>query len=55
MTQDQLEEMILDIISAADYDLAKSYRKDSAEEPDLVDEMMSELCSIARAHMEQTC
>jgi hypothetical protein len=53
MTKKQIKEMILAILNQADYDLAKSYQKETAEEPETVDENMGVLVDIAEEHIKK--
>lgn len=52
MTREQKINMILDILGTADYDLAKSYKKDTAEDPELVDEYIQELIDLVDGHLD---
>lgn len=52
MTDMEIGEMILDIVGEIDYDIYKnSYLKETAEEPDLVDDNIATLVKIVRRHL----
>lgn len=53
MKKDEIRAMLLDVLGEVDYDVAKSYDKDTAEEPDTVDERMNKLIAIAQRHMKK--
>ncbi len=46
MNADKIDEMILALLDMADHDLGKSYRMETAEEPELVEEDMDQLRAI---------
>lgn len=52
MTNEQIEDMIRAIVSAADYDIGKTLDPELAEEPDEVPARMAELVAIAREHLK---
>lgn len=45
--------MILELIGAVDYDIAKSFDPECAEEPESIPEEMARLRAIARKHLEK--
>jgi len=53
MTRKQIEKMILAVLNRADYDLAKCYQKETAEEPDTVDDNMGVLVEIVEEHLNK--
>ena len=53
MTREQISEMILAILGRADYDLAKCYQEETADEPDTVEENMGVLVDIAEEHIKK--
>jgi len=48
MSNDQLEEIIMDLVNELDYDIAKSLDPDTAEDPDEARGTMSRLVQILR-------
>lgn len=52
MLDEEIKEMVLDIVGEIDYDIYKnSYLKETAEEPDLVDDNIAMLVRIVRKHL----
>ena len=47
----KIDAMIHDLLNAIDYDIAKSYKEETAEEPESVEESMDELRAIVRQHV----
>lgn len=45
--------MIHELLEAIDHDTAKQYREDTAEEPEFVEEAMSELRYIVALHLRE--
>jgi hypothetical protein len=54
MTRKQIEKMILAILGRADYDLAKCYRVETAEDPETVSDNMSVLVEIVEEHLNKS-
>lgn len=55
MTDKQIEDMVLDIVRDIDYDIYKGcYLKETAEEPDLVDDNIAMLVKIVRQHLRRS-
>lgn len=52
MTRIQIERMILALIAAVDYDLAKSFDPKTAEEPEYIEEQMDRLVAVVKKHLE---
>jgi len=51
MIDEKIKEMISDIVSEIDYDIWKdSYNKETAEEPDLVDDNINTLVNIVKKY-----
>jgi hypothetical protein len=53
MDDAKIDEMIHDLLDAIDYDIAKDYREDTAEEPDDVEDRMDALRGIVRQYAAQ--
>lgn len=53
MTKAKIKQMILDILTTADYDLGKSFDPKSSDEPELIEEAMSELISIVSLYLNE--
>lgn len=54
MTRDQIKEMVLDLLGKADYDLAKSFMPETAEEPEYAEESLQKLVSLAEKHINKS-
>lgn len=54
MTKKQIEAMVRDIVSAADYDLGKCLDTETAEEPEYVEADLAKLVAVARKHLPQS-
>jgi hypothetical protein len=52
MKRKQIEEMILDLINEIDYDIAKDYDVETAEEPEYVKENMDKLVKIVKKYVK---
>ena len=53
MKDKQIKEMVLDIIGEVDYDILKGvYVKETAEEPDEVDDNIAILVDIVKKHIK---
>lgn len=52
MNKQQIREMIMDILGQADYDLAKSYDPETAEEPEYAEKKMQKLVCLAEKHFK---
>jgi len=52
MTKQQIKEMIMDILGTADYDLAKSYDPETAEEHEYAEENMQKLITLTEKHLK---
>lgn len=52
MNRHQIRELIMLILYQADYDLAKSYDPETAEEPEYATERMDELISLVHNDLE---
>ncbi len=50
MTDTKIDAMIHALLNAIDYDTAKQYDENTAEEPEFVEEAMNELRAIVRQH-----
>jgi hypothetical protein len=48
MNNNQIEKMILELLNEIDYDIAKEYDIETAEEPELVEERMDKLVKIVK-------
>ena len=53
MNKHQIRVMLMDILHCVDYDIAKSFDAETAEEPEYVDERMDELIEIVQKHLDQ--
>lgn len=51
MTDEQIDNMIMDLLEQVDHDIAKSYNVKTAEEPEYVEEDMEVLRNIVKSHM----
>jgi len=51
MTRRQIETMLRDILGWVDYDIAKEYDAETAEEPEYAEERMQSLVAIAERHI----
>ena len=51
MTDRHIIEMLLDVLGHVDYDIKKDYMKETAEEPEFVDEELAILVEVVRKHM----
>jgi len=52
MNNNQIEEMILELLNEIDYDIAKGYDIETAEEPELVEENMNKLVKIVKEYVK---
>lgn len=52
MNNNQIEEMILELLNEIDYDIAKDYDVETAEEPELVEENMDKLVKIVKEYVK---
>lgn len=52
MSDDKLEEIIMDLVSEIDYDIYKSLDPDTAEDPDEARETMGRLVQILREGLD---
>lgn len=53
MNRKDVENMVYDIIEAADYDLAKKLKEETAEEPEFAQDFMNQLVEIAIGHLNK--
>lgn len=53
MNQKQIEEMILELLNEIDYDIAKDYNVETAEEPEFVEENMDKLVKIVQKYIKK--
>ena len=51
MNDAKIDAMIHDLLNAIDYDIAKQYDEDTAEEPEFVGDNMNDLRVIVRQHV----
>jgi len=51
MTDEQIEKMVLELISEIDYDIYKGYLPNFSEEPDEIPQRMAALVAIVKKHM----
>ena len=51
MNDMEIDAMIHDLLNAIDYDIAKSYKEETAEEPESVEDSMNELRTVVRQHV----
>jgi hypothetical protein len=51
MTRQAIDRMLLELIGAIDYDIAKSFDPECAEEPESIPQRMTELRRIVTKHM----
>lgn len=52
MNNNQIEKMILELLNEIDYDIAKDYDVETAEEPELVEENMNKLVKIVKEYVK---
>jgi len=52
MNNNQIEKMILELLNEIDYDIAKDYDVETAEEPELVEENMDKLVKIVKEYVK---
>lgn len=52
MNKNKIKEMLLELLNEIDYDIAKNYDEETAEEPELVEESMDRLVSIVNNFLE---
>lgn len=52
LTNKQIDAMVLDLIGEVDYDIAKSFDPECAEEPESIPERKAALRAIVRKHLE---
>ena len=53
MKEDQIKLMILDLIGRIDYDIAKEYDPELAEEPEYVEEKLNNLVKIVKKYLKK--
>jgi len=53
MEIEDVETMVKDIISAADYDLSKELDPELAEEPEFAEDFLRELVEVAISHLNK--
>ena len=53
MDRDQIKDMIIEILTEADYDLAKSLTPELSEDPEAAEEEMDVLIYIAETHIHK--
>ena len=51
MDKEKIKKMLMDVLETVDYDIAKDYDIETAEEPELVEANMDELVRIVERHM----
>ena len=54
MNDEKIDAMIHTLLNAIDYDIAKQYDEETAEEPEFVEESMNDLRAIVRQHVSVT-
>lgn len=53
MKRKQIEKMILGLLNEIDYDIAKDYDIETAEEPEFVEENMDKLVKIVQKYIKK--
>lgn len=52
MNDKQMDAMIIDLLNAIDYDIAKQYNEETAEEPEFAEDSFDELRGIVRSYID---
>lgn len=53
MTKTQMDAMLMELLNEIDYDIAKSFDPDCAEEPDEIPHQMAQLRAICIKHLKK--
>lgn len=54
MTRIQIKEMIISLLGQVDYDLMKSYKPETAEDPEYAEECMEKLIDLVASHLKKS-